>query len=288
MSKLEIRDLYYQATKDEQGNVVEKPEQWDAVTLDVEVDAEDYLVTRSKVGRYLIYTIKYQMVEDPDFSEGDSAPAPPAGITPKRWSKMYRCWFDLNYRKPTAPGAEATKPISHEEKYEYPEVPPEKISKDPEPEGKPWPKDPFYRLYKNYKYPDPTPPENATICEKTFWGAADNFVQKLTSLATYINTEQKIRQTGEEAPPPPPEGQEESAEEIAKTLKNYIKLHDIKDPLKAEYEVLTLKDATAEEGNQPTCQKVKTEKKKIQLRSLKCTEENKDEFVLKDLPIVRF
>lgn len=286
MSKLEIRDLYYQTTKDSNGNITEKPEQWEPIALDVEVDAGDYLVTRSKVGRKLIYTIKYEMVEDPNFRENSGDPAPPAGSVPKRWNKMYRCHFDLNYRK--NPSDATHKPISNEEKVTYPEVFPPEISKSPPPEGTTWPKDPFYRLYRSYKHPDPTPPENETICERIFWGAPDHFVQKLTSLATYIDIEQKIRQPGETPPPPPAEGQEESDVEVAKKLLNFIKLNDIKDPLKAEYEIITLKNTVVEETNEPSCQRAKTEKRKITLRSLKCTEENKDDYEVVDLPIVRF
>lgn len=285
MSKLEIRDLYYRTTKDSEGNITEKPEQWEPVTLDVEVDSEDYLVTRSKVGRKLIYTIKYEMVEDPQFQE-EGVPPPPQGTVRKRWNKMYRCHFDLNFRK--NPEEPDRTPVSNEENVTYPEIFPEAISKSPPLEGTTWPKDPFYRLYKNYKHPDPTQPEDVSKCELAFWGAPDTFVQKLTTLVTFIDVDQKIRPEGEVAPPPPPEGQEESAQEIAKKLINFIKLNDIKDPLKAEYEILTIKDTTNEETNEPICQTAKVEKKKIQLRSLKCTEENKDEFEVVDLPIVRF
>lgn len=289
MSKLEIRDLHLEITKDAEGNTTEKPEKWEPVTLDVEVDAGDYRVIRSKVGRKLVYTIKYEMVEDPGFRETPESPAPPAGTIPKRWNKMYRCHFDLNYRKPN-PGDENqdTKPISNEEKVTYPELFPEVISKSDPPEGQTWPKDPFYRLYKNYKHVDPTPPETLKECEKKYVGEMHIFIQKLTTLLTKLDIEQKIRPPEEIPPPPPAEGQQESEEEKAKRLKNFIKLNDIKGNLKAEYEILTVKEKTDENTNITTCESAKTEKKKITLRSLKCTEENKDDYEVVDLPIVRF
>lgn len=279
MAKLELRDLFLDPAKPEATT------RWDTVTLNVEVSAGDYNVIRSKVGRKLIYTVKYNMVEDPSFRETPESPDPPAGQVPKRWDKMYRCHFNLSYKRP-AQGAEATSPISNEENVTYPNLFPEEISMQPPPEGSSWPKDPFYRIYKNYAFPEPTPSSTLNKCDLEYMSDFNTFIQKLFTLVITFDIDQKIRAPNETAPPPPPEGQPESDEEIAKMLLNYIKLHPISDQLRAEYKILTVKEE--EQSGQLVCAIKNTETKKIALRSLGCTEENKDDYALVDIPIVRF
>jgi hypothetical protein len=283
MSKLEIRDLYINPS------TPTATTKWDTVILNVEVSAGDYRVIRSKVGRELIYTIKYDQTPDPLFKENPNDPAPPQGQIPQRWNKMYRCRFNMNFVR----GGAVTSPIISEENVTYPKAFPEAISMQAPPEGTQWPKDPLYRLYKNYKYPDPSVSTDLKKCDVEYTGEPHVFIQKLVNLLTKIDLEQKIRPTGEVAPPPPAQGQEESAEETAKRLKNYLKLHDVKDTLRAEYKILTVKEKErppAQEGGAVTviCNIEKTEIKKIALRGLDCTDENKDDFDIVDLPIIRY
>lgn len=276
MAKLEIRDLFLDPAKPND------PPRWETAELNVEVDSGDYKVIRSKVGRKLIYTIKYGMVEDAQFRESGTAPS--GGETPKRWDKMYRCHFNLNYKRPTEQGQPLGSPISNEENVTYPNLFPEIISTQAPPQGTQWPKDPFYRLYKNYKYPDPTQDAFLDKCAAQYVGQPHVFIQKLVSLLTVIDLEQKIRLPGEVAPPTPPAGQSESEEETAKRLKNFIKTNSIGGQLRAKYQILTVQ----QEGEPLACAIKKIEEKTIALRGLGCTEENKEETEVADLAIIRF
>lgn len=280
MAQLQIKHLHIDPKKPNAGP------RWKPVTLNVEVEEGDYRIIISKVGSRLLWIVKYEMVEDEAFSENGNPP-PPSEVKSKRWNRMYRCWFNLNFTRnsqnPTA------SPISHEENVTYPEIFPEVITKEPPPEGQTWPKDPYYRLYKNYKYPDPTPPENLNKCELEYVGNPNAFIRK-TGEINIIDLEQKIRQPGETPPPDPSKGEQESAEETAKRLKNFLKLHDIKGDLKAEYKILTVKEKEQQPqgGGQPTiaCNIEGTQIKNIQLRSLGLTEETKDEEKIIAMPII--